>query len=218
MARSKAQNKPQEFRLIPQGKGGTFIIDPTSRSIERIDLFGTWECNTCVGVSWPIDDKRCFLAHINCVFVDTERKACVVHNDTDGEEVKRMVKRELTAESNRAKWGPVTEVMKARVIMVCPKQTAVLFDEATQKNIVQKYTGAYVVEGIKEWLDAPDIEAFASHGGFIVKHQDDSYKLLSQDDVDEIKQKLLPSAWQLREEDGPNVKSWTMTIQRAKQA
>ncbi|KAK5714735.1 hypothetical protein LTR17_017053 [Elasticomyces elasticus] len=219
MAPSKAQKKPQEFRLIPHGKGGTFIIDPTSRSIEQIDLFGTWECNTCVGVSWPINDKRCFLAHINCVFVDTtERKACVVHNDADGEEVKRMVKRELTAESNRAKWGPVTEVMKAGVVMVCPKQTEEVFDATTRQTITRTLTGHYVVEAIKEWLGAPDLKADTMHGGFIVKHPGSLPELLSQENVDDIKRKFPPPMWKQREESDSNVKSWIIMIPRAKQA
>ncbi|KAK5679846.1 hypothetical protein LTS10_007794 [Elasticomyces elasticus] len=219
MAPSKPQVKPQEFRLIPQGKGGTFIIDPTSRSIERIDLFGTWECNTCVGVSWPINDKRCFLAHINCIFADTtERKRCVVHDDAEGEEVKRMVKRELTAESNRAKWGPVTEVMKAGVVMVCPKQTEEVFDATTRQTITRMLTGHYVAEAIKEWLGAPDLKADTMHGGFIVRHPGSLPELLSQENVDDIKRKFPPPMWKQREESGSNVKSWIIMIPRAKQA
>ncbi|KAK3631059.1 hypothetical protein LTR56_017083 [Elasticomyces elasticus] len=193
MARSKPQHKPQEFRGILEGLGGTFVIDPSSRSIERIDHFGTWDYTTG-GRFW------------------------VVRDDAEGQKIKIAVKERLTAEKNRASWGPVTGEMKARVLMVCPQQTANSFDKAIRQNVIQKCTGAYVIEAIREWLDAPDIEAFASHGGFIVKHQSDSYKLLSREDVDEIKQKLLPSAWQRQVESGPNVKSWIIAVPRAKQA
>ncbi|KAK4976880.1 hypothetical protein LTR42_002925 [Elasticomyces elasticus] len=219
MARSKPQHKPQEFRGILEGLGGTFVIDPSSRSIERIDHFGTWDCNHCVGVYWPIDEKRCFLAHISCVCQDTTGgRFWVVRDDEEGQKIKVAVKERLTAEKNRVSWGPVTEEMKAHLLMVCPEQTANSFDKAIRQNVVQKCTGAYVIEAIREWLDAPDIEAFVSHSGFIVKHQGDSYKLLSREDVDEIKQKLLPSAWQRQVESGPNVKSWVIVVPRAKQA
>jgi hypothetical protein len=59
------------FRMVPEAQGGTFTFR-TDDSIPanfqdnadhtEMDYIGTYWCNTCVAVYFPIDKQRCFVS------------------------------------------------------------------------------------------------------------------------------------------------------------
>ncbi|TKA63491.1 hypothetical protein B0A55_09871 [Friedmanniomyces simplex] len=208
----------QPFRWLPEGKGGTFAVDASSKyPVEHLTYFGTYDCHTCVGVWWPIDGQRCFLAHINCSLIDIwGAVSWVVRSGEEAARIKGAVRKLLDEERKQADWGEISAEGKRGVVLVCPKMSTGASDERAERGGERTCVGYFVVEAIREWLGVSEVKVDTQHCGFVVKHPDGSVALLSRDDVEGIKGGLLqPQVWKRWEEKGPNVSSWTMVLPRS---
>ncbi|KAK3066687.1 hypothetical protein LTR53_016864 [Teratosphaeriaceae sp. CCFEE 6253] len=227
---------PQEFRWIPEGKGGTFTLDPTSDTPrETLPHFGTYDCHTCVGLYLPLDARRCCVAHINCTLVVRHGWngdgpwTWIVDSEADATQIRERVKGLLTAESRRAGWGEVSAEAKAGLVLVCPKivtdAPGVCPKMATgapggcpgPRRREVRWVGYYVAAGIREWLGVPEVDVETQYGGFVVRHPEGVVTMLARDDVEGIKGGLLlgSKAWVRREETGANVTQWSILLPKS---
>jgi len=186
------------FRYVDEGQGGTlYFRDPTTANQpprwskaerESIPYVGTYSVRTCVGVYFAIDDRRCFLAHINAYrrvgWVGIPGRHVTAKQ---GEWFTGKVVRMLRHEAAWHDWRP--DVARSRIleslIMVCPEpgwedeeQTGV--SPQKEKGVVsEKLTSCYVMEGIKQFLQVEG--SLERKDGFVVGHGNGYKELLSFD-------------------------------------
>jgi hypothetical protein len=73
LAGNRASRKREKFLYMRESFGGTLAFVKDKREMDRKmarmyvepGLVGTMWCYTCVGVAWPVDEDRMFLAHFN---------------------------------------------------------------------------------------------------------------------------------------------------------
>lgn len=160
--RKATKQRPQPFRHLRDGSGGTY--DFTDTTLQHI---GTDCCRSCVGVYFAVDEHRCFAAHIWTWIKAEEGRTGglqIADEQTYGK-LRQEVARRLDEESVRAQWGPVTEEMRRSLVIVC-RQLAP--DGDVQRDTV---VGNCVVAAVKEWLGIPKARRIRArpYGGFVVK-------------------------------------------------
>ncbi|KAI6821755.1 hypothetical protein KC332_g6776 [Hortaea werneckii] len=136
------------------GSGGTYTF--TADSVQYI---GTSGCMTCVGIYFVIDDHRCFAAHINA---DTTTRSGGWSRTTSAntrDKIKAEVKRRLDNEQAKSKWGPVTQIMRKSLVMVCSRCVEAF-----------PLVGDAVAAAVQEWLGIEETIAPRGKEGFIVRH------------------------------------------------
>ena len=157
-----------ELRIVGEGRGGTFTFDANSEyEIERVQHIGVEGLYTCIGVYWPVDDRRCFCAHVNIQFI-YDGADYKLHPNVQLESevawIKDQVKSLLEEERVRSGWGDIPEAYRKQAILMCPD----LGSNREVKGI--KSVGLCVVEALKEWLDLPDLEIDKANAASVVKH------------------------------------------------
>jgi hypothetical protein len=170
---------PLHYRWIAQDHGGTYkhtTTDPPppgpkdALDLLNLPAIGTWQCRTCVGVYMQISPTSCFIAHINAAHVrpnwhdskhSTDRSTNRIVTELEGAYVKKQVIQRLKKESRRSGWPPVNEI--DRVWLVCPM---LRFQGKT-------LSGAYIVQGIREFLQRDTLPVDKWSEGFVVKISED---------------------------------------------
>lgn len=146
--------RPETWRCVPESAGNTYLF-PVLDERNAIRWIGTAGCYTCVGVYFAIDARRCFVGHFN---FDYAYDAATYHpnNPDDGRDLsdyhcnhpeafryfRDLVEAKLTELQQKHGWGPVTDLMRRSVRMICPL--------ASQTSTT--WTGDAIVEGVNAFL------------------------------------------------------------------
>ncbi|KAK4542356.1 hypothetical protein LTR36_006812 [Oleoguttula mirabilis] len=183
---------PLIYRYIPEGSGGTYTFTKDSAF-----YIGTSKCETCVGVYFAIDDKRCFTAHIN---VDTTTKAGHSFRDINNSTataIRNEVVRRLNAEQTSSQWGSVSDRMRNSLVMVCRILSSGWHD----------MVGKAVSDAVQQWLQITDPRPPRTCGGFIVRHPDGEAQFFDIEASNRF--------WHKRDE--VKTRAWGMLLQRVEQ-
>jgi hypothetical protein len=174
----RTATRPLHYRWIAQDHGGTYkhtTTDPPPGPEDVPDLLnlpaiGTWQCRTCVGVYMQISPTSCFVAHINAAHARpdwhesehaSDRSTNRIVTEAEGAYVQEQVIQRLKEESRRSGWPPVAEI--ERVWLVCPML----------RFHGKKLSGAYIVQGIRDFLRRDNIPVDKWSEGFAVKFSED---------------------------------------------
>ncbi|KAK5715795.1 hypothetical protein LTR17_016626 [Elasticomyces elasticus] len=161
-----------QFRYIAEGEGATLQFHTTTHLVhdqEALRLVGTFGLITCVGVYSAIDHRTCFVAHINAY---TEREwlsPWVVRNQMEANWFRDMARDRMEKHALANGWDPQDPATRAWIlrtlILVCPEPTHTFLEA----SVTMQQTGLWVAEGIRQFLNIPDI-AVGFESGFIVEH------------------------------------------------
>jgi len=175
------QDLPIPFRMVKEGRGGTFgfhLPTPSDHASEvaekkfshdraSILRIGTYACRTCVGFYYKIDDERCFFAHIDAFVTDPESDAIPPEDrlisDAEGKDLQARVLAALKEEAYRYSWSWIP-LAGHKAVACCPQ--LVLGG--------RKLAGQYVLAAIREFLGDLSLEMLDDADGFIVEHQKDT--------------------------------------------
>jgi len=172
---------PFPFRMIKEGRGNTFSFrapvlqdrpspdeyeeDTTVNSPDRaaVRRIGTYACRTCVAFYYRIDDKRCFMAHIDAVVKEPGSTAIPpddrVVTDAEGRELQARVLDVFRTEAQRSGWTPQAG---PKAVACCPQ---------LELNNGRTLVGKYVLAAIREFLGNGRLEMLDEKDGFIVQQQ-----------------------------------------------
>ncbi|KAK5166937.1 uncharacterized protein LTR77_007666 [Saxophila tyrrhenica] len=148
---SSSDIKP--FRMVAEARGGTFTFrkpaSSTPNEIDEnnhthVDLIGTYHCNTCVAIYFPIDQRRCFMMHCNAWTRYSEPTNYA--EPEAGEELKREIMKKLQQEAKENDWDPTLEGFAEVVYAACPKY------KVDYEGDMVKTGGYYAVEAVREFL------------------------------------------------------------------
>lgn len=156
---------PTPYRYVSQGSGGTYKFTP-----DTLQHIGTSKCITCVGVYFAIDDKRCFMAHMNADTITQDGKPSRRTNQRLSAKIRDQMTDRLNAEQQKSGWGPVTERMRSSLVMVCP-------DMEWKWPMV----GDAVSTAVQEWLGVREPQRPFKSGGFIIRHPGGPVKVLEME-------------------------------------
>ena len=126
------------FRNVLEGSGKTL-----PRQDQTTPLVGTWGCISCVGVYFNIDEKRCFMAHINAC-----NSVTYVHNyvtDEGGKDIQYRVVRRLCGFVEHDRWDIREHAFGSFLKIICPRYE----DNGVGLGRLQ-HVGKFVVRGIRE--------------------------------------------------------------------
>lgn len=172
---------PFPFRMVKEGRGGTFTfrdpavqdkvsnyddeVDPDRDYQDRSSIrrIGTYACRTCVALYYQIDDKRCFMAHIDGVLKESGSTAITpddrVVTDDEGKELQSRVLDALKQQVERSGWAPEAG---HKAVACCPQ-----LELSNGRTLV----GKYVLAAIRDFRgDDVKLEMLEEKDGFIV-HQ-----------------------------------------------
>lgn len=153
------------YRWVAEGTGGIYSFPQ-----DRPSHIGTFDCQTCVGVYFPLSDDTCFCAHINACIDLLPWGLEYTPTPVQGKGLQNLIVKML-----KGTCGSAGNLKQGReVVVVCPK----LFRDkwASDSSKWVKQVGWYVVEGIREWL-AEDVNYPKSFvcdetaQGFVVDHR-----------------------------------------------
>ncbi|CZT21212.1 uncharacterized protein RCC_07074 [Ramularia collo-cygni] len=161
---------------LQQGMGGIYtfptdFLDPQSTNLLHATAIGTTGCMSCVGVYIPIDDNRCFAAHIDAsIYKPYERNMSVWQiPDNLGPSLRNVVRGMLEStfkgKEHEVKSIQQRQDLKDRAIIVC------FWPTVGQ----QSGPGPHVIDTLCEYFHLDQkklIGANAVHHGFIVDHFD----------------------------------------------
>lgn len=89
------------YRHVDEGHGNTYTFGD-SNSITHI---GTTGLIICVGAYLPIDDNRCFFAHINAFVTSPNSTKAIRHvDDFEGEKLRTLTCEKLTKNAEQNTW------------------------------------------------------------------------------------------------------------------
>lgn len=175
-----ASTDPKPYHHIRENEGAVLSFhhpgpdcDQSCNAQEHIFHVGTWNCITCTGVYFALNDGHCFVAHINPhVIVEnplagSQSQVERFLTDAEGQELKDRLTKQLEATSIPAGWD-ASDVRKHSLVMVCPK----LKEIRTVGGTVRKSCGLYVLQTLREFLNYPEAKVEEKAGGFIVAHPD----------------------------------------------
>ncbi|KAK4952289.1 hypothetical protein LTR28_006643 [Elasticomyces elasticus] len=159
-----------KYRKVGAGWGGT--LPTTNPSANPTTPFtpavGTKGCMTCVGVFFPIDDKRCFAAHINCQLsqsIQAGSQPYLVETAEEGKRITKTVLSHLRKDNERHEWGGPSEMMRRNLVLVCPLEWDGIYGEAQ--------VGKYVIDGVLAFLQLGREDVTVTrHHGFVVEPPD----------------------------------------------
>ncbi|KAI7264135.1 hypothetical protein KC345_g8943 [Hortaea werneckii] len=147
-----------------QGSGGTYTFTDSS-----VQYIGTSGCLTCVGIYFVIDDHRCFAAHVNA---DTVTKAGGWSRKTSPntrDKVKAEVKKRLDNEQAKSIWGPVSQIMRESLVMVCSR-----FEKTSS------LVGDAVAAAVREWLGIEEMIVPHRKESLIIRHPNEDLCLFEE--------------------------------------
>ncbi|KAK4548914.1 hypothetical protein LTR36_008687 [Oleoguttula mirabilis] len=156
---------PPKFRNVPAGYGGTF-----ERTHADIPLIGTHGCESCLGVYFTIDKKRCFVAHI-CPRIEASdggTGGLRVPDKLTYSQLKQQVRSRLEDAAAYDNWPAPSEAMRSSLVMACKLQAT---DSRVHADTV---VGNCAAEAVTEWLCFPKgpkghvLMKPLRHGGFVV--------------------------------------------------
>ncbi|KAK5173314.1 uncharacterized protein LTR77_001995 [Saxophila tyrrhenica] len=145
-----------DFLYMQYSCGATIAFDNEGQDISAQDVpagvhvhggsgaVGTLWLNTCIGVYFPLDKNRCFLAHINASS-QSERPNNAV-DEAEGREIREMVCKRLLQESETMHWN-IFDSLYASTIVVCAPNKYRKWGDGRVKLV-----GYYVVKGIRDFL------------------------------------------------------------------
>ncbi|CAK4034568.1 Hypothetical predicted protein [Lecanosticta acicola] len=185
--RQQKRRAANRFRNVPEGAGHTYTFDLSNQ--DRVRWIGTTECYTCVGTYFAISKERCFIGHWNYELthrslaqrVKSNRRNKSAQTDPEGTRcgardpneyavdddafnfIRRNVKDRLNEWQFLSSWGPITNLMRDSLIMICPEGN---------KDTGSRYVGDAVVAGIQEWLGMRtlDPQPQGQYQSFVVWH------------------------------------------------
>lgn len=196
----------KSFRFVPEGRGGTFTWNPASdKPNEQTEYIGTDGTETCVSVYFPVDEDRCFFAHIFVVLRSIEGEASFATAPAKGFEIEQSTKTALVSESVDQSWKYSKGQMRKRLIMVCPHE----YDVSGEN----KQTGYYVVKALHDFLGFPDgeeLRAESDSRGFIASIRDGLVEYIAHDATKHSD--VAPSTvsrWKEAEEPKGNMGAWS---------
>ena len=137
---------------------------------ETLPAIGTYGCSSCVGVYMKLSPTTCFVAHINAAYLPADHSTITrddilydlrIVTDVEGGYVHDEVIRRLIKASRCMNWPPVDQIRD--VVIVCP----VLEHPISGATL----SGAYVVEGIRDFLGRRNISVDTESEGFVVRHE-----------------------------------------------
>ncbi|KAK3697413.1 hypothetical protein LTR37_017475 [Vermiconidia calcicola] len=164
------------FYFIPQGRGGCIACpNTTTLSIPQMATVGvgTHHCVTCVGVYFPMDGNKHFIAHIAARLMPpaaTDEKDDKAWTPTaeQGEALAEFVKRRLAAYVGSSPHTPADDRWREKLILVCPRPDRGDQTDGTESRM----TGYYVARGVLDFLGLVDTSIATgvdtSARGFIV--------------------------------------------------
>ena len=92
-------------------------------------------------------------------------------NSKEGEQLKQDVIRRFQAEAIQHEWT-ASMIDKKSVILVCPNPLAVPTGSTPPERPLEKRTGGWVIDGVKEFLGLPrDQDVDKASEGFVVNHK-----------------------------------------------
>lgn len=154
------------YRWVNEGEGSIYHFNPG-----KTPYLGTFDCQTCVGVFFALEDGSFFCAHINPHVNIT--KDWWVHDVQNGEggAIKQSVISLLRSQCG----SPYSLKDKRNVVVVCPRLYENKYGEKDSAKWKKK-VGWYVVEGIRAWLaeDTANTKKFdcdEQSQGFVVNTQ-----------------------------------------------
>lgn len=164
------------MRNLPEGKGAILTFskfanqeaDAIPELMEHIQLVGTHDCRTCVGLYIKINETTCLMAHINATSKYRRLRNEMAPGDRavfpyEGEQIYGDVLAMLNLEANLLNWDPTAKA-QTKYVVCCPKTVGKARDGRWFK-----YTGYYVLAAIRTFLDKTESEfEWKSWGGFIV--------------------------------------------------
>lgn len=165
--------QPETWRCVPETAGNTYLF-PESDAPNAVRWIGTAGCRTCVGVYFAIDAKRCFFGHFNFDY-DYDQSTYNTNDPDDGRDwsdyycnhpkafkyFRDLAEAKLNELQQKHEWGPVTDLMRRSVRMVCP------FANKTNET----YVGDAIVDGVNAFLGTlSDRRRPKEHSGFMVFH------------------------------------------------
>ncbi|KAK5173315.1 uncharacterized protein LTR77_001996 [Saxophila tyrrhenica] len=140
-----------DFLYVKVSSGATIAFDvEPEETPARVHVkggpgvLGTLWCNSCVGVYFPLDDKRCFLAHINALSASRQPRNTV--DEAEGKEIQDLVFQQLVREMKSMQWD-TRDKYYASIVVVCAPNLERKWGEM-RKTMV----GTYVVEAIREFF------------------------------------------------------------------
>jgi hypothetical protein len=185
---ASTENGLAKFRLISPGDGKTLTFgngstaDTAPRQHQHIHHVGTTGLITCVGIYFALDDHRCFLAHINAYKRGGPVSWREIRDlwrpvENEGLDYKKHVIDRLRFEAKEQRW-PDHQTSKSRIfdslLISCPSP------EKT-KGAMDR-TGYWLIESIKEFLDAAADLEYARKWGFVVDSRHGKVEWLSGDE------------------------------------
>ncbi|KAK3671201.1 hypothetical protein LTR78_008836 [Recurvomyces mirabilis] len=186
------------FLHVPEGKGGLLPTQnlpntqaDTAYDSPQIQHVGTSGVRTCVGVYFAIDSSRCFVAHINGLInrgLDEKNERLLsYHKELQEQEAaffRSETRKRLRANAEKHGWDPVVQkstILKS-LLITCPEprnRALSRMTEAGEVDICDENTGLWIIEGIKDFFDAPDDTIVHEKEGFVVQHPDGKPTMLS---------------------------------------
>ena len=197
-----------KLRIVAEDTGGTFTFDANSENeVEQVQHIGIEGLISCIGVYWPVDERRCFCTHLNVQFESDTNDYHLfydVQQQSEVEQIKDRIKSLLDEESIRSEWGNIPETYRKQAVLVCPD----LGRSRKVKGIMR--VGLCAVEACKEWLGVSDLAVDIVNAAFVVEHGAGVVETLP------FSAHEAPhwDDWTRTEETGEHVRMWELSVPR----
>ena len=134
---------------------------PLVDNMELHEHIGVYGCVQCVGVYFPVDEDRCFCAHIRGKSMWARIEALV--SETDGMEIEKQVVSKLEQLLDEDVWEPWNPKFASTIIVVCPVPE--LIDSEANIGYPVRLSGFWVAEGIRDFLrhQAAKVSAYSRY-------------------------------------------------------
>ena len=163
------------YRCIDTDYGGTYThhrrrVSDRRFAAETLPSIGTYGCSSCVGVYMDLSPTTCFVAHINAAYLPANYASITrddvlydlrIVTETEGGYVRDEVFRKLIKASRCMNWPPVDQIRN--VLVVCPVMNHPISGAML--------SGAYVVQGVHQFLGRRGITVNTEAEGFVVNHE-----------------------------------------------
>lgn len=174
----------QPFFHISQGQGGIFTLPFYNHDGVGIEHIGTHSCWTCVCIYVRLDEKRCFVAHIDghtrSIYEDVE---WIPENKQQRSSLKAHIAdvfEKVLPDPYKNMTQAEKDEMKKSIVIVCPRMQLSHPDD----GIPADASGGVIVQALREHFEIPppDGPEKLAHG-FVINHKTQEVTFLGWDQV-----------------------------------
>ncbi|KAI7383696.1 hypothetical protein KC336_g18324 [Hortaea werneckii] len=115
------------------------------------------------------DDGVQYIAHVNADTITKPGGWSRTTSANTRDKIKAEVRQRLDHEQTKSEWGPVTQIMRESLVMVCSR-----FEETSS------LVGDAVAAAAQEWLGIEEMKAPHKNESFIIRHPNEDLCLFEE--------------------------------------